>query len=282
MDQSKLDLIKFFSELESEIYVVFKLSDKFPDYSIGSDIDILCHNANDIAKKILNVGNKYLEGNYKVVVNANDSRTSVQIDYYEKDSDQINFRFDLLQMLPAYKKVSINPAYFFSVLEDRKEVTIKQSKSSTKLYVPSDVDDLVLRYLEYLEYFEVRPEKVKHLEYIVDKIENSKLNQKFLDRLHLYLKPRLMEIPKGSYFQSQLILETNDKLSEITDKINELNDSIQMMEQISDTVTMNQEVITDEINKVNDRITNLSNTRLQKILFYLTHPGRAVSRIFRR
>lgn len=281
MDQNKLNLNEFFSELESEIYLVFKLNDIFPDYSYGSDIDILCHDANRVAKKILSAGNKYVENGYRVVVNANDARTSIQIDYFEKGSDKINFRFDLLQTLPSYKKVAMNPAYFYSVLENRKLASIKRGKGTVKLYVPSDVDELVLRYIEYLEYFDVRPDKVKHLDYVVSKIEDKELNNQFLDRLHMFLKPRLMEIPKGSYFQSQLILESNDKLSEITDVINDLKEDIQMMESISDTVAQNQEVITDEINKVNTRITNLSNTRLNKILFYLTHPGRAISRIFR-
>lgn len=54
------------------------------------------------------------------------------------------------------------------------------------LYRAHEDHELVLRYVEYLEWYELREDKVKHLDYILKGIETDPARMRFVELLHRY------------------------------------------------------------------------------------------------
>lgn len=207
----KLDLLKFFQLIENESYVVIKPSCKIPDYDIGSDIDMFCYFTDKIVGKITIFLSEYLDGKSKITVI--DSPTKVHVDFIV--NNEINLRFDLYKQLPIYRNISLKPAFFSSVIESSLVRNITENNRTASVKVPSETDDLILRYVEYHEYYAARPDKIKHVEYIQQKVAGNESEQiKMLDKLHYYtafpkvayrektFKERL--VAKRDYYQSNL------------------------------------------------------------------------------
>lgn len=178
---NKLDLDYFFYNVKDQVYVIVKNED-FPNYYKGADIDVLCYNKNDFAQRILSMGNSYLDKGFEIrVLNVSESHT--YIDFFLKD--ELEFRFDLYQSLPEYKKIHLKQHYIFSVIENAMVVQREFEGTGYPLYVPSVIDNILLRYVEYIEWYELRPDKIKHLDYIMESIDEDKKSQ-FLNKLHVY------------------------------------------------------------------------------------------------
>lgn len=187
---NRLDLDEFFLNVSDETYCIIKINENFPNYYEGNDIDIFCYNIGTLAKKILFVGNKYIEKGFIVNVVSNESNDHLYIDfYYEK---KLDFRFDLYQKLPHYKNILIKPGLLSSIVENS-IAKIRQYKDKYyNIYVPSKTDDLLLRYIEYVEWYQVRPDKIQHLDYILGQENISEERIRLLDKMHYYT-----EIPKN-------------------------------------------------------------------------------------
>lgn len=180
-----LDLISLFNSIQNETYCVIKLNDKIPQYSPGEDIDIFCYNPDSLARKILEWGNAFVTENKEIRVESNPSCHHIYIDFVQEE--KIHFRFDLHGALPRYKHLQIKSALFESILENSSKVERCLKKECCVIKVPSDIDDLILRYIEFIEWYNVRPDKIKHLDYILAKIDSNKKEQ-LLDKLHYYTK----------------------------------------------------------------------------------------------
>jgi hypothetical protein len=204
MNKNKLNIKDFFSAIADEKYVIIKLASSFPDYCSGSDVDILCSDIKKIIDKILTVGNRYVEDGFRICVTT-PSEISGYVDFYEPNSDKIEFRFDLHGSLPDYNKIHLSPSYFFIILETRKKIAIEHNDSSFSVFIPSYIDDILLRYIEFIEWYEQRPDKIKHLEYVLNKLKNDKEREEFLDRLHLYTKAKLTDIPMNTYLGNNIL-----------------------------------------------------------------------------
>jgi glycosyltransferase involved in cell wall biosynthesis len=83
------------------------------------------------------------------------------VDFYPPNAERLNFRFDLLDSL-SYNKFSLDGAYSNIVLENRRRV----SRGGVDVWVPAVEHDLAIRFFEYIEWRDTRPEKIKHWEYI--------------------------------------------------------------------------------------------------------------------
>ena len=187
---NRLDLDRFFFEVRGQIYVIVKPGD-FPDYYTGSDIDVFCYDKNEFAKLILNVGNGYLDQGFEIRVTDKDE-SHTYVDFYF--NGELEFRFDLYQSLPKYKRIRLKEHYIYSVTETASVLYREFDGVQYSIYVPSPVDDLLLRYVEYIEWYELRPDKVKHLDYILDAAASDSSRISFLDKLHLYT-----ELPSPDY-----------------------------------------------------------------------------------
>ena len=184
MYSNKLDLNYFFYNLRDLKYVIIKLKPYFPNYYEKSDIDILCENNKKFAQRILYIGNKFISNNFKIEVE--DTEEHTHIDFYYNDI--LDFRFDINKKIPEFDNIKISQYYLYSIIDNRKYLTKNFDKKKYKIFIPATLDEMIIRYLEYLQLYKTRPDKVKHLDYVNQKIEEQQIEEEFFDRLHLYIK----------------------------------------------------------------------------------------------
>jgi len=206
-----VDLLEFFKNVEDENYCIIKSFEL--DYSQGSDIDIFCFDIQSFSKKVITIANKYIDKGYIIQIN-NSRELHWHIDII-KDT-KIEIRFDLYGTMPYYKNINVKEALFSSIIENR----IFETINDVKIYKQLLVDELLLRYIEYIEYYKLRPDKVKHLDFILKEIKNDEDNKLFLDKLHYYTKlPQILE-PEKKYTILDTIKEILNKIKQTP--INEL------------------------------------------------------------
>lgn len=153
-----IDLRLFFENLAD--YVIIKLPDHFPNYNDYEDIDILCDDPERFCKHILFVGQQYVKLGFEIKVHQENNH--FHVDLYPPGAKRLNFRFDLLASLNVYRKIVVAPQYHHIVLASKQLIT----HNKVKVMVPSLEHELVIRFMEYLEWKEERPDKIKHLNFI--------------------------------------------------------------------------------------------------------------------
>lgn len=174
-----LDLSKVFKKLEHENYCIIKLPELFPLYEVGSDLDIFCYDIKSFSKIILSNIQELDFGKVKIKIETTEIQIYIDIVHNKK----IHFRFDLYEALPLYRNINIKNAFFSSVIEHSKCIQI----DGLNIMVPSNIDEAILRYIEYQEWYSQRPDKIKHIEYIKDKMQSNNIDlNKMFDRLHYY------------------------------------------------------------------------------------------------
>jgi len=177
-----IDLQEIFYHLEEEkkVYAIIKLPYNFPAYDVGSDLDIFCYDIYEISSLIVAQLQKKIDSSLTIKVT--DNKQQLYIDILDKHT--IHFRFDLYGALPSYKNVNIKEAFFSSVLENARIV----QRGEVYVHVPSLIDEAILRYIEYHEWYVQRPDKIKHIHYLEQKIEENALDTDLLfDKLHYYI-----------------------------------------------------------------------------------------------
>jgi hypothetical protein len=109
----------------------------------------------------------------------------------------IHFRVECYGEMPKYKRLHIKPALFQSIIENRTQIEYQSQGKTHKLMIPDLIDEMVLRYIEFIEWYHVRPDKVAHLDYILKKMDDANKIM-FLDKLHHYTRlPQHAGKPKG-------------------------------------------------------------------------------------
>jgi len=152
-----IDLKEFFRGVDD--YVILKLSEDFPDYSAYSDIDVLCRDRDAFLSHILTVGKAYERRGLRIEVNREGD--NLHVDLYPPKAERLNFRFDLLDCL-SYEKFSVDSQLCDIILNNRQSV----NRGGVDIQVPIPEHELAVRFFEYVEWKDKRPDKVKHWEYI--------------------------------------------------------------------------------------------------------------------
>jgi len=192
MINKKIDFNLFFEKCESVSYAVIKLSPDFPSYVIGADLDIFCRDIEEMSRLVVSFFSGYVQDGVYVRALKKDNR--VHVDLIENES--IHFRFDLVDKMPNYKNILVKPSLFDVVIEN----SILKELDDFVVKVPSIEDDCVLRYLEYVEYYERVPDKIKHAEYINSLIESTVLDKKlFFERVRYYTRLPDVKYHKKSF-----------------------------------------------------------------------------------
>jgi FkbM family methyltransferase len=153
-----MNLGPFFEGMDD--YVALKLPEHFPNYYEHSDIDVLCGSRLKFLRHILRLGKEYQDRGFKIQMRVENSHGHV--DFFAPGETHLNFRFDLIESLVDFREFAISPAFERGVLDRRREI----AQNGARVLVPRLVDDLTVRCLEYLKWRDVRPEKIKHWEYI--------------------------------------------------------------------------------------------------------------------
>lgn len=190
-----LDLLDFFKTVSDTSYCVVKMSQNFPRHAQGEDIDIFCYSLDVFTRRVLSWGGGYVKNGWQIKVQSLHKKRQAHVDFYKDDA--LQFRFDLYAELPAYGKLRIKPALFESVIENGRRHPY--GDAAVEVTVPAPVDDLLIRYLEFMEYYDVRPDKIKHLDIIMAN-SDEKTRAKLLEKLHHYTKLPPVFVPQGCPF----------------------------------------------------------------------------------
>lgn len=274
-----LNLNEIFSKLESESYVIIKLDPNFPKYNTYSDIDIFAADPANFSRKILSLLNQYVERGGKVEVSNNDTTTHIQIDFYKNvDDAKLDYKFDIWGEFPRLKKVSIKDAYFYSILEQKGTIKKTHNKVSYNLYVPSELDENITRYLEYIEYYEQRPDKIKHLDYVLKNL-TEETSLEFFNRLHLYTKLNLLEVPADSHFGRSMLQEYNEGLSRTEKGIVDVKIELAQQQEGLEVLSRETKELKTNVKSVLD-FTNI--IRGSSTLRYILRPGQLPKAIVRK
>ena len=206
----RLNLNQFFYFLKELPYTIIKLKDHFPKYLPHEDVDIFCYSKKKILKNIIKVGNEYVSKNNRLEINLRHLNSShTHLDFV--DNKRIEFRFDIYESMPHYKKTNIKECFFYSLIENSVPIIKTFQGKEYPIYVPSRIDDLIIRYIEYLEWYKQRPDKIKHLQYLLKNIEKDKARIGFFEKLYCYT-----DIPKNSPKDSSVYLNMiNHQLNKI-------------------------------------------------------------------
>jgi hypothetical protein len=90
-------------------------------------------------------------------------------------------RFDLYEKTPKFKKVILRASLFDILLETRQ----KHNVDGIIFFSPNTLFNDMLRYIEYVEYFSLENNKIKHLDYLEN---NLKSHSDFYELIHYYIK----------------------------------------------------------------------------------------------
>jgi len=160
-----------------------KLPKEAPEFREGSDLDIFCLDLCDIARRLHSVGQDMLSGDQQLIA----SRVADAHWHYDiVDGSKLNFRFDLYAALPAYRRLQVKPSLFESVIENAIDLDLAVDEGLLTCRVPMKLDDLLIRYLEYCEYYSIESGKIKHLQWIERAIKDDHERHEFFERLHHY------------------------------------------------------------------------------------------------
>jgi len=175
----KLNLKKLFLNLKDELYVIVKYTG-IDEYKPGSDIDIFVLDSKNFVAKILDFGFQYLDLGYEIEVIDNQNKHSY-VDF--KRENKIELRFDLYEDFEMYKNISIKNEYFQKIFESRQQLLNFSELQNFYVYVLKEKDELVFRYLEFIDWFAERPDKIKHLSYILKSLKSDETNFEFINLL---------------------------------------------------------------------------------------------------
>lgn len=179
---SDFNLIVFLREIEDEYYCIIKRNNII-EFRNGADIDIFCYDLTSFTKKIIKASKIFIKNGYELKIN-DEIENHWHLDLCKENT--ISVRFDIYNTLPSFKKVNVKKAFFACVLENRVEEKIMINNNKLKVYYPALIDELIIRYIEYIENYKLRPDKIKHLEYIMRKLDENTKNKVFIDKLHYY------------------------------------------------------------------------------------------------
>lgn len=172
----QIDLIKLLCEIED--YVLIKKSKEFPDYSSGSDVDLLVMDKNTALQKVVDFYESYFSSKGELKVS--DNEYHCHIDFLA--DAKLDIRIDLIHNFDFFTKFSVKNGFFIKVFKDRQIFDIEKGS----VYIPAPEDDLTIRYFEYLEYFDLYPNKIKHLDYICD-VKDELLKKRLFENTHRFI-----------------------------------------------------------------------------------------------
>lgn len=178
-----INLLKIFKNLRSEEYCIIKIGEQFPNYEKSSDIDIFAKNSDIFIKKLIHELQKFIFHSEKIeikILNKNQTHINFMV------GESLELKFDVYSAMPNYKKLLIKPALFESIVEQRINKKIKVNKSVISVCVPSTTHELMLRYFEYIEWYDQVPSKIKHHDFILKNVRSDKALESLLKNIHHY------------------------------------------------------------------------------------------------
>lgn len=172
-----INILTLISKLDN--YVILRASDVFPDIPEGGDVDILVDDRDFAEEKLVQ---QFLQIKLKnttcsVVRHAHHTHLDIISD------GSFVCRLDLIDSFSFLKKIHVKQSFAPRILANK----TNQLHAGYTVYFPSKLDDLLIRYIEYLEYYHEIPTKEKHLFYLMSQC-NETLWLELIEHAHRYTK----------------------------------------------------------------------------------------------
>jgi len=160
--------------LKDQKYAIIRFSG-FSHIAPGDDIDILCSNKHKISRLIISNLRQLVEQGYEIHIT---EKNHIHIDIIE--NEKIYLRFDLIDNFDSFRKITIHSSFAQDLLNRRVCVENKFNGKSYPIFIAKEEDDLVVRYLEFLENYDDRPDKIKHYDFILNALAEDHTKASFL------------------------------------------------------------------------------------------------------
>ena len=165
-------------------YTIIKLNPKFPELNYNSDIDFFAESLSDICNEFKS---RLQKQNFKHKV-LKKNNYHWHLDIYDKNKLSNILKLDFYSKLPNYKVVKIKDSLFVDTIKSSKMQKFKLDDEDIYLKLPSDYYNLILRYIEYYEFFWTGHPKNKHLDYIFNNLNSDRTKiVEFTNLVHFYL-----------------------------------------------------------------------------------------------
>jgi hypothetical protein len=193
-------MIKAFSilsllDLLGDEYVLINKSPEFPSFLPGSAMDLLVTDrfmVSEIIKKYLLENSDGVECFLRVT----EAGCHIHLDLVREN--KLWIRLDLIDDLDVYTRFSVRSALKIKLFLKREKFNV----DGREIHIPSPEHALFLRYYEYLELFEYRPDKLEHLDLILANLSPGQ-RAKFFENAHQYIRLHHAqwqgEVPPSTY-----------------------------------------------------------------------------------
>lgn len=185
-------------------YTIIKLSPQFPNISAGSDIDFFVSDIKIFIKELNDRLNNNLLTKIKIKkLNSN----HYHYDIYDKVANKLLLKLDLYSNTPIFQVVKIKNNFFYDVLNNSKKKIYNLNNKNINIFIPSLYFDLILRYIEYYEFFWTGYPKDFHLSLIKKVLLNNDKKLKiFLSHINYYT-----ELPSDFHFKYSHLIQNYKK-----------------------------------------------------------------------
>lgn len=178
----KNTLKDIFFDLKKHDYVIIKYYD-FSEIKRGSDIDIFVINEDYFLDSFLeSLKNKIIVNEDLNVQLYKVSEYQTQIDLFDRNG--LIIKFDLYFSFPPYINTRIHPNLFYAMIYKCQKIKSKHNGIEFEINVLNDIDEMIIRYIEFNEFYSILPNKIRHIEFIESR--NEKIMHDFLHKIHQY------------------------------------------------------------------------------------------------
>ena len=154
-------IYNIFYALKDKKYMIIRYSG-FDHLRPGNDIDILCDKKSDVSRVIISVFNRLISRRDRIRLCENDC---IHIDIIR--DEKIYLRFDLIDNFNSFRKITIRESFAKELLNRRASSKHTFNGIEYSIFHIGEDDDLVIRFLEFVEHYDDCPEKIKHYDYIL-------------------------------------------------------------------------------------------------------------------
>jgi len=182
--EAQIDVPRYLAGIKDEIWCIVKLPASFPALRRGGDLDIFCYRLERVGRRLLALARHDVETRGLEATIAQRQPDHWHLDLIE-DGD-IVLRFDLYGAMPRYRRLRVKPALFESIIEHAEPRTGEHQGRVYVYHVPCALDEALIRYLEYCEYYWTGLDKLHHLDWIAAQLDEEPRRIGFLDKLHRY------------------------------------------------------------------------------------------------
>ncbi len=174
--------------------LIKRIGNDYSNVSPNIDIDILALDTKTILNAMLRSSKKFIGKELSIRVRKIKGEDHFHFDVMSRDA--LWFRIDLYGSLANYSKIEVKPNLFESIIDRAEKQIITVDNIELELKVPCLIDEAIIRYLEYQEWYASRPDKIKHIDWIINNIDSEVKRNEMLARLHHFTKIRLRSLER--------------------------------------------------------------------------------------